>query len=537
MTDEYLREECEALVYDAFVDVVGRMPRIREGFREWLEPYAGDRYPLSKVGMFPRVTRRYMENWINVPKITKRLRQVKAIDVVMRELGLSPRESYSLVMDVMSRIGAESYTPEWNTISASIQLDDVISSWTEEMTKKSNVILAQTVRPKILSHFSGGGKRCLRIMDVGVGMGDTILPVMELMRVLAVEKKIPEDYLKYTRIFLVDVSRYALDATSARLEERIPGLEQLKNITEIGNVVRIPVNFADLHKNSILRSQEGNIDMIISGASICHQTDLLPFFRMANYLLRNDGILHAWDWYNGPTYAAPRLRLSRDGKRRTMHYFGAVRNDIEHILASADDHGISYDLNEGEFDCVPFQQSKHYDCRVEIGLEEGEAGIKKSIIDSLRESCVMDYAVQEIDEEDSRIVLANFRTLLGILGFVSRDPQSGYRCARNIGNTDVDTYLTNMYRLCITRGCGFSYIEDFLKKAIPCMDNPTPFEKSAYYLIEGYGDDYSRVMREAGFSSAQDFFFLDVYRQYKDTIQDLTDRIPSFQIRYTFGKK
>jgi hypothetical protein len=44
-------------------------------------------------------------------------------------------------------------------------------------------------------------------------------------------------------------------------------------------------------------------------------------------------------------------------------------------------------------------------------------------------------------------------------------------------------------------------------------------------------------MREAGFSSAQDFFFLDVYRQYKDTIQDLTDRIPSFQIRYTFGKK
>jgi SAM-dependent methyltransferase len=439
-----------------------------------------------------------------------------------------------MVEDVLCRIGTMSYTPEWSNTSAGTQIDDIIESSTA-ITVAANNMLAQKLEDKIVSHFRKSyGRRKLKIMDVGVGFGNTIVPVLNIMEDLAEQKKIPSDYMDYLQIFLVDVSEAALNFTFSRLTSKIPELRALrvqKKLTPVSEPVmealqrkkntiesfvkRIPINFADIAYNEELRQQKENIDIIVSGAAFCHQTDMVPFFEELHTLLRPEdksrgidgGVLHAWDWYNGPSWAAPRLRLSKDHMRRAVYYVKDPAG-VLHVKRIEEDVAL-------------------------CGRERQE--LYKAL------ECAEDMQViYEITDMDTRVVLANFRTLLGVLGYVKRD-ESGRKYTRRIRTTgeSIDSHLISMFAHHIENDHGFSYFDDFLKTAIPALDEPRPFkEESAYYLIEGYGDNYSEAMKRAGFGWALDEPFVEVYHRYKaEAGRELTGMVPVDQIRYTEGRR
>lgn len=515
-------DTCKRLIYGTLVDGSCRDIKIRGDFKPVLEPYACKQYPLSRAGMLPRITRRYLENWVNIPRLTRWLRQDPRIDGLFRRARPTKKGTYGLMKDVLSRIGTLSYTQEWSTVAAGAQLEEIIEKSTA-ITVDANKILAHTLRDKIVDHFRSGPRRRLKVMDVGVGWGNTIVPLLDYIHHLEFkEQVIPPGSHKNVQVFLVDVSQHAIDFTYKRLTSRVPGMKSLEGMTPVGNIVSVPVNFADIEYSPILKDHENQIDIIVSGAAICHQTDLLPFFRQMNALLRpatwrdgrDCGVLHAWDWYNGPSWAAPRLRLSEDDGRRSVYYI----TDLD-----------------GRVSVKTVEDGK--------GLE----GIEKGDLYSRLENAKHVGVVYEIAPEDVGPVVANFETLLGVLGFVEG---SGYmRDSRKFNGIEIGELLKSMFFEYIDtprsydpldyHNQGFSYFEDFLGKVVPALDDPRPFiEESAYYLIEGYGDDYSRAMLKGGFRWAMDEYFIDVYHRFKEVAnRELTDTTPVCQIRYTFGWK
>ncbi|MBW2971444.1 class I SAM-dependent methyltransferase [Candidatus Woesearchaeota archaeon] len=509
MHDYFCADNFRDAVYEALVERVAGVVAVRSDYRTDLDPYSVcQTYPLNKVGIFPRVTRRYLGNWVNVPKLTKGLCSMEHIGEIARSLGLSRLDANMLVKDVLSRIGTESYTAEWTTIAAGMQIDDIIESSTEGITRAANEMLAQTLENKIISHFRGGPRRRLKMLDVGSGFGNTILPVMKKMEELAAGGVIPRDYQKYIQIFLLDVSTHSLGFTLSRLTSGVPGLRDLSNMTPIGNIVVVPANFAHLENNEILNAQKGNFDMIFSGAAICHQTDLDPFFRYMHSLLQPSGIMNVWDWYNGPSWAAPRLRLSKDDKRRTVLYM------------------------EG-YDGVVYKEA----------IDDGDvlSPAKRDALYDTLENAKRVSSVYEMSSQDVGVVLANFTTLLGVLDYVHKDKESGIRYARRVGlrGQEIDTQLEQDFNRMIDREDVFSYFDDFLSEVVPTLNDRSPFTaESAYYLIEGYGDDYAGVMKRAGFRFAMDEFFMEVYHRHRNVVgRPLTGLLPGLQIRYTFGMK
>lgn len=510
-------------IYDTLVSEKQEVVRTRKGkesitridvrgdYRQILEPYAGMPYPCSRVGTLTRVTRRYMCHWINFPRLTRDICRIPKIEKAMSESRQTRTGKIELVTDVACRIGTLSYTPEWAQVKASKQIDDILEPVTE-ITQDANNILAKTLEDKIVHHFRSGEKRRLRIMDIGTGSGNTIMPVMRIMENLARRRKIPKEYLNYIQIFLVDVSRHSLEKTFDRITSTSPMLRTLRQMTPVGNIVPITVNFADIEDNKILNHYKGKIDIVISGAAPCHQSDPLPFFRKMHSLLASEGILNIWDWYNGPSWAAPRLKLSNDSRRKAVYH-----------ITGPDGKERVETVNDGEL----------------YGLT------RKELHDLLWDAADMNV-VYEITEEDAGIVLANFQTLLGVLGYVGRESETGFYISRKIKKSGerIDRVLTRMFDYCMKndRGPayhqqGFSYLDDFLGKIIPQLDNPEPYNESAYYLIEGYGDDYGRLMTKAGFLAWNEPF-MEVYQRHAGIAsKEHTDELPAQQIRFTFGVK
>jgi SAM-dependent methyltransferase len=395
------------------------------------------------------------------------------------------------VKNVCCEIDRQSYVTEWNSEIAKAQLA-VIADIGRGVTRSANNILARTLEDNIVAVYHDVRSR-KRMMDVGVGDGDTIIPLLKMMNMLASAGRIPKDYLRYTQIFLVDVSQKNIEVTMERMRKEIPHIAEYGDITALGNIVSVRTSLADMPNDPTLRTLEGKVDVIFSGGTFCHQSDKEDTFAYMHRLLADKGVLHLWDWYNGPSFAASRLRLSTNNKRKTLfrvdhttycvpdEYYEPMMRRILPILAGAREYDVTY----------------------------------------------------EITEEDSEAVKANFMTLLSILGYVSRD-ERGIRCVKKKGEEDVDWLLDEMYDEMIHDENGFSYINDFLSG----LQDIRPFFESAYFLIEGYGDDYAELMKKAGFSAAWNEKCSNVYSRYRDAAEtSLTAKIQKDQLRYTFGVK
>ncbi|MFC1723897.1 hypothetical protein ACFL0V_07190, partial [Nanoarchaeota archaeon] len=133
--NEPKEQKCKDAIYKALIEHTDDGDRVRDIYRAELEPYAHHPYPLNRVGNFARVTIEYLENWINLPRLTKELWEVSTVAESFREWGLNKNKfehrwyAKDLVKKVLARIGSATYTPEWSNPAAPGQNEDVIGPW------------------------------------------------------------------------------------------------------------------------------------------------------------------------------------------------------------------------------------------------------------------------------------------------------------------------------------------------------------------------------------------------------------------------
>ncbi|MFC1741647.1 class I SAM-dependent methyltransferase [Nanoarchaeota archaeon] len=491
-----------------------------------IDPFSNRGYPVKNIGILARVTRDRQMNWINTPLLTRCLNRGN-IGYLFNRMGYSRHQRIKAVEKVIARIGTESYSPEWTRDGANRQIDNKIGPSTKRMPDDANRILACTLADKITRHFKSGRNRILRIMDVGTGTGNTIIPLLEVMNTLASTTEdtgvrdmqtryrlnsiieefrgegIGEDFYKYVRLYLVDVSRDALMTTYNKVKRVVPGIT---DNTPAGGVILVHDNFLNLAYNPCLRdiveSPYNRLDVIVSGAAICHQTEFQQFFRQMHSLLGEDGLMHVWDWKNAQSFAAPNLRIGQYGGDRVVFE-----------VTCADGRLYIKDIPDGE----------------QLQLKEREALYDK--LETARNVRV----IYEMGSEsgDSELVLSNFRTWLGFLGYI--DWEGMNKRATKIEGDDVDKYLARIYHKYTQMEQGFNFC-----RFLELLEGVEPIgDKSAYNVIEGTGKSYAKEMMEAGFSYAEESTMPEVHRQGRDSYDEetLSDITRAHQIHFAFGRR
>ncbi|HII71507.1 TPA: hypothetical protein HA265_02005 [Candidatus Woesearchaeota archaeon] len=508
MDRERLKEEGRLRVRELLLDRSKEGFVMRSDYLPLFEPFASRDFPVCKTGSYSRITRKYMENWVNLYHLTKVLSRDDRLGRVFQKLGLGkwgPRERYEakeLVKDAVCYIGTQTYADEWDSVAAARHLGGKIEPATG-ITKDANAMLGKTLEDKLGRLLYSG--RVVNIFEPGVGVGYTAHPLLELVLELGGRAGRRAEFLSRVRYTYMDVSSHALDMTYSYLVESIP--EFRDGIIRAGDVLQaIRCNFADMGSEPGLMMLKGDVDLIVSGAAICHQSDLTPFFRQCYDLLRDDGVMHVWDWHNGPSFAAPRLRVSADGRTRMTKYL--VRYAQGLYTAEIPDDDFLSPTRHGSVCCALEKTSDPF------GVE----------------------VVYEMSAEDSSVVLANFTTLLSFLGY-SYQEAGGMKYLHMPDGTPCDEYLAERFCALSRPGSpGFSFVDDFLRDAAYLE----PIDPSPYYLIEGYGDDYAEKMLEAGFAHAENYEFAQVYADAglkQASRRSHTTRIHNQQIRYTFARK
>jgi SAM-dependent methyltransferase len=259
-------------------------------------------YPLNHVGTYLRVTKEFLPNWVDFDKLLIDVRSNnESIDSAITDDG----QAKDALKQACYRIGSASYTPEWLDQKTQDHLE-VIDNVAEGVTV-SNQQLSFQVLPHAIEHFETKTTP-YTILDVGPGVGSTIIPVIEGLDLLSKQGFIPNDYHERLRVVLLDVMPKSLEYTKKRLQKRLQRKDELPRKT-IHKVTTIQSNFADLDTHPKMQKHRGTIDAIISGGAIMHNTDKDPFFQTMYDSLSSDGQLSIWDWSAGYCWAAPNLRL------------------------------------------------------------------------------------------------------------------------------------------------------------------------------------------------------------------------------------
>ncbi|MBI4738069.1 class I SAM-dependent methyltransferase [Candidatus Woesearchaeota archaeon] len=478
---------------------------INDEYRDDLHPWRDMPYPLNRVGTLTRVTRRFLPNWVNIPKLSRKLLrrgvfegfpEIQNIFLYGDHRKLRDR----LVLDALCTIGTESYNDEWKALESYDQLEGVIESSTN-IPAKANKLLANCLRYQFADFFRRQSPSPYTILDVGPGTGNTSVAVFESLKQMREKGILPPNYTNRARVILYDLQPRALDHTTQRL----------KSYDEfIKEIVRIQGNIGELRKSEELRRYEGRVDVIIAGASLIHNTDPYALFGALHDVLSHNGSIYVWDWHCGPSFAAPTLRLGKSGRREM-----ALRDGKGETILSIGDY------------CEEL-------CEDDPNLEE------------LTASHTMDVTY-EIDEKEAAMVIDNFRTWLDLWGYapaqrVSYYPVHGLH-ERGAGVTGarvtetIDEALINNFGAGVQSKKGFNCVRDFLEGCVVQSGVQPAGTKTAYYFIEGYGDDYAAVMRESGFADAIDVPFSKVFYSFSTREDSLAHTKGSDSIRFTFGCK
>jgi SAM-dependent methyltransferase len=308
------------------------------------------------------------------------------------------------------------------------------------------------------------------ILDVGAGKGGTSGPLIDKIEQLVEtgETKKSRDRSKETlrriKVVSLDICRHALEYTKRVLSEHIP--EE--------NITGIVANFGQVANNKELRKYLGKVDIIISGGSIMHNTDKQPFFNFMYQLLKSGGVMQIWDWSGGYSWAAPILRIAKDGKRKFV-YESTKGNPLL--------------IEEGE--SLSFSQQQllsevEYNVIFEI-LERDQIAIEENLIDTWL------GAKRKLIKGTDKVKIESGFLYTGVdypahsLGF-KRSFEKAIRSER-----------------------GFNFL-DFLGRVVSKLTPPLPGQQTPYFFIEGYGPAkfYKDYMVKAGFKNAEYEYFTDV---------------------------
>lgn len=500
--DDDLQELARKMIYDVLAKRPFGHGSINDAYVKELHPWGDQPYPLNRVGTLTRVTRRFMPNWINIPRLCRKILRSGALEQISEVqnvflYGDHRKLRDRLVLDVLCTIGTESYNDEWQAVESHTQLEEVIEASTN-IPARANKLLADSLRRKLVQFFLQNPNEQYTILDIGPGTGNTSLALFETLRCLLEEGHLPSAYQRRVRLLLYDLQPRALTCTADRLKQYEPFISE---------IVKIQGNMGEISKCEEVQRYKGKVNVILAGASLIHNTDPCALFRALYDCLAGNGRIHIWDWHCGPSFAAPTLRFGTSGKR-TLHLRSATGDNV---LSISDYREELYDTN--------------------ATLEEHIG------------SNTMDM-IYEIDQNEAPMVIANFRTWIDLWGYhpqqiissvSNREQSPGEQGLR--ANETIEGALLRHFWAGLESKVGFNCVRDFLEGIIVPSNIQPAGNRTAYYFIEGYGDDYAAVMRKVGFAEAIDVPFASVYYRGRTGQESLAHTKGSDGIRFTFGRK
>lgn len=293
-----------------------RMPRINPDYASFFGPQdlRGSPYPLNQLGSFARVDRSYLAHWVDL----------KALHAAL--LASTPTHqtvSFNAIIEAVGTIGALTYSSEWvNDAETREDLENGASAISvlqvNELMGREAVGLLSVLNLKIP-----------HILDIGVGRGNTLLPVLLGLRKTGWEK---------IRISLMDVSREQLEKTVERIYQEVGVIGVQVDFVEL-----IEANLHELTVSVAVRTSE--FDLIISGGTFFHSTDKQRIFDWTYSSLRPQGFLLLWDWF-APCWAAPTLKIGDKGHHEVSGVYVASR---EQAIAAVQTWGIGWFGPRGYF--------------------------------------------------------------------------------------------------------------------------------------------------------------------------------------------
>ncbi len=295
---------------------------IKPEFQE-LDPYANAPYPLNRVGTFLRVVKEFQSSWVDY----------KGLEIKIREKNpelfaqINHGDFQRLLKQACYDIGTSSYTPEWLDVRTQKHLENINN--VAEAVVASNKIIPASLEHRIKKFFKDNPQGVLTVMDIGVGVGDTCIGVVELADRLSQQGFIPKNYEDHLAFALVDVMPRSLEITSDRLRKKPLKVRRNDRFSRPAtNIYPIEANFLDLENN--VSQLNSKVNIIISGGSIMHNTNVDPFFKTMHNLLSDNGILFVWDWGNY-SWAAPNLRLGGFRALVKPDLYQITREDVQAV--------------------------------------------------------------------------------------------------------------------------------------------------------------------------------------------------------------
>ncbi|MBU0457302.1 MAG: hypothetical protein ABH824_05245 [Nanoarchaeota archaeon] len=485
---------------------------IRKQFINLLHPYAyygrdfygGKRNPSLRVGMLPRITKRFMPNWINLGKIVRMIFDFPA------DQPLNPHFMHDIkepLLGALSKMGTESYTDEWKDVRAQNDISDSIEASTD-ITVVMNKLLGLASDQHIIKSFEMIERKEIDeyiVVDLGTSVeGNTIIAHLNRIRSLAEQKRILPNYDNYVKVVLVDVDPRA----TFKAEERLYSLDLKPRQVE-----SINTNFIDMPANNTLAmNYKGRINTFLSGAALIHVTDLEPTFKFLNYIASENSAFFIWDWH-AMCFAGRYLRLAEDGEDKIVFQLN---------------HGLDKKRSE-----------------IKLNLNEEISGELLS-----RLADVQMKTIFEIKEEYIPAIVANAIAWMGYWGFSVFNKEENKIIEKEIEGKPLSAYFKETFHRKIRSEKGFGFIDDFAVGMIwknMMRGNLEPFygvTPSSYNLIEGYGDDYARLMKNAGLNAVDislDKFLKNSNRRdcfdFFDHRMSYAQKRVKDAMRFTFGCK
>ncbi len=252
-------------------------------FRHLLDPYfdasySYKTYPMNSIGAFIRINKRDIFKHLSLELLHKAVTEADPIIKKQTE-ALSREQLLNLYREVFVALAQKDYEIEWNEEKTRTNYDIDLTKMTSAYNK-GNVRITNAAKAYVADIFQNG-KSCtnLNILDIGVGSGNTIVPLVNGIApfVENVDAKITI-YLYDTDIVKTEVLR-----------------DKLAEAFNKNNFSFVSLGGDLLHLEQKIDQLKCKLDLIVSGATFCHSTDKGALFKQLKSILNENGRLYFWD--------------------------------------------------------------------------------------------------------------------------------------------------------------------------------------------------------------------------------------------------
>jgi len=259
-----------------------------------MEPFAEEKYPVRMAGDRSKVPLDYsLAQWGHPKKLMEAFMLDPEIRIIVKRTPNAKALLERYIRLTLPKRGLRGYEGEWKALSPA-DIKAIVKSpsvYSNQANKLNAGIAAREARKKIAQTQKG-----CTIVDLGSGAGGTILPIIEKLNPIERSR---------IRIDLFDIMQVGLNEARNRLEKL--GLKE-------NQITTIKSNLGKMLQKKETRELIGKADIVVSGASLHHVSDINPEFKAAFKLLKKGGMFCFWDWGHY-AWRAPNLIIAPEGTR------------------------------------------------------------------------------------------------------------------------------------------------------------------------------------------------------------------------------